>query len=615
MAALIIFRDALIGLIVMGTVFSILLTLQINSGSFSSETERTGKDVPHALMNLRHRDQKLRRDSLLQIDSAYQKYPREFKTWITPTPSNIPRLPEIIHLRNCECTFESGKRVGPGIETMAWMEADEKASCSCNGNQCPDNVNARFISDAKGQGLCSRIKPTGFDCTLECKPDGLYWYAHKCGVENSKECPPLAISPSPTPGPTDPPTTPTRRPHFTYNRDEVVDLRNLKCELLNGEERCFMETTQGRTLCPAYVTSEYLNNPPDSGPYAVSEEIRNYCSDEYKNQFFCTVYCQDKNDVVRWYTQSLSWCYGEGREVCPSQRPVIPKDEFKVQLWSEQRRPLTPCQLAKKRGYKPNIIQNLTVGMLTHEPRAIKISLATYEEHGLFDVIPEFILFINKRNQEIEKIVEPYVKKYGRKKFRVLGSRENLGINGGIIALTEAASYNYFLFLERDFLLIEPNTCVVEQLEAGIKLLETGDVHVVRYRHRYEAGFPNWAELFYYGKEDLAFIGRQPNLGCNVHYWVWDTAERWPQYFQRCGTDPEMICTDSYYCNWTNNPQLWRIDWWNKEYVERFSKWERQDPFDDLEAYMNWEPNAWNERQFVVAQGDGLFKHVDHTKF
>ena len=29
---------------------------------------------------------------------------------------------------------------------------------------------------------------------------------------------------------------------------------------------------------------------------------------------------------------------------------------------------------------------------------------------------------------------------------------------------------------------------------------------------------------------------------------------------------------------------------------------------------MNWEPNSWNDRAFTVAQGDGLFQHVDGTK-
>lgn len=76
-----------------------------------------------------------------------------------------------------------------------------------------------------------------------------------------------------------------------------------------------------------------------------------------------------------------------------------------------------------------------------------------------------------------------------------------------------------------------------------------------------------------------------------------------------------MYCSDSFYCNWTNNPQLWYIPWWNKEYVANFEKFQRNDPWYDVEVYMNWEPNSWNDRKWTVAQGEGLFKHSDRAKW
>ena len=100
--------------------------------------------------------------------------------------------------------------------------------------------------------------------------------------------------------------------------------------------------------------------------------------------------------------------------------------------------------------------------------------------------------------------------------------------------------------------LVEPGTCVEEQLAAGVTLLADGagacsrgsrvvrgstgetpmhlvvlkEAHgvplsvflaadVVRYRHRKKAGRPNWAERFFKGHEEDAFYGRQPNLACN----------------------------------------------------------------------------------------------------
>ena len=66
------------------------------------------------------------------------------------------------------------------------------------------------------------------------------------------------------------------------------------------------------------------------------------------------------------------------------------------------------------------------------------------------------------------------------------------------------------------------------------------------------------------GHEDDAFAkkARQPNLACNIFYWVWDVEERWSDKFWSCdaGTQ-EFTCSDSYWCNWTNNPQVWSVEW------------------------------------------------------
>lgn len=221
---------------------------------------------------------------------------------------------------------------------------------------------------------------------------------------------------------------------------------------------------------------------------------------------------------------------------------------------------------------------------------------------------------MNGRSPAVDAVAQKYINLYpGR--VKIMGDSTNYGIARGLVALTNASSNPYFLFLERDFQLIEPSTCVYEQLMAGIQLVKEDAAQVIRYRSRWHAGRPNWAVRFFRGHEDDAFRGGQPNLGCNVFYWVENPVQRWPEYFWDCGANPEMVCSDAYYCNWTNNPQLWSIDWWNREYVSKFDEFMRVSPWDDLESYMNWEPNSWNDRGFTVAQGAGLFKHVDRGNF
>jgi hypothetical protein len=75
-----------------------------------------------------------------------------------------------------------------------------------------------------------------------------------------------------------------------------------------------------------------------------------------------------------------------------------------------------------------------------------------------------------------------------------MGDGNNYGIARGMSFLTGNATRPYFLFLERDFQLIEPSTCVYEQLTSGIDIIKKQKAHVVRYRHKLHPGRPNWAE-------------------------------------------------------------------------------------------------------------------------
>ena len=80
------------------------------------------------------------------------------------------------------------------------------------------------------------------------------------------------------------------------------------------------------------------------------------------------------------------------------------------------------------------------------------------------------------------------------------------GILSGILALTKNATKPYFLFLERDFQLIQPAHCVHEQLSAGLRLLKSGKVHALRYRDRRQPGRPNWAAKMWVGIINLGEI-------------------------------------------------------------------------------------------------------------
>jgi hypothetical protein len=80
---------------------------------------------------------------------------------------------------------------------------------------------------------------------------------------------------------------------------------------------------------------------------------------------------------------------------------------------------------------------------------------------------------MNGRNPAMEEVAQRYVVKHPGK-IRLMGDGSNRGIARAMVAMTEAAKGPYFLFMERDFQLVEPGTCVEEQLSAGVELLAGG---------------------------------------------------------------------------------------------------------------------------------------------
>ena len=589
----------------------------------------------------------------------------------------LPPLPRAYDLRNCECAVGSARYAGrfEGPLELGLVE-EGAAACACTppGGRdpvpCPASVGLDYLTEAHGQDFCTLRRYTGYaSCTVDCSDGRVAWALGQRCQEPSSDGGSGAPGLPPCPLPLAPVTnwrakSPDSKlfnvnnappPPVTWDPAAVVDLRGLKCEIAppppgsapgaQGTEVCFMDDrAQGRTLCPAYVTSAYLRAPPTEGAHAITPHMADRCSPLHGAHSYCTVACQPGNDAVVWSEHDIAWCYSrENGWACPSMRPeaLVPMASFTVPPWSAPSPSPAPCHAAHAAGVRLGKVEGVTMAILAHEPLAFERSMATYEELGLFDVAVEILVYLNLRSPELEAIVDQHAAARPGL-IRVLGTPANIGIAAAFNELNRAASHPFVLFLERDFWLVEPGACIVQQLEAGKALLDTGKVHVVRYRHKVMAGRPNWAESFYRGHEDDVFSSRQPNLACNHFYWVDEPHRRWPDKFFLCGTDPEFLCSDSYDCNWTNNPQLYRVDWWRAEYEEYLPT----NPKDDIgacpfafcahhalprpshtpgapptppppraEYYMNYGAgkngiSAWNERKWTVAQGDGLFMHV-----
>jgi len=251
-------------------------------------------------------------------------------------------------------------------------------------------------------------------------------------------------------------------------------------------------------------------------------------------------------------------------------------------------------------GLKPTLA---VIALVWNEMDSLRNSLRSWKTNGLISYANEFVVYVQELNWEKKREIEEF------EGVKVMGTPNNTNIAYALDQLIKATTSDFVLFLEKDWMLIEPFAKVKEQLETGIRLVNEGKADLVKYRSRYDGGHPNYAQAFYQGKEDDVWKS-QPNLLCNFYHWIDDPDWRFPDKFVRCNDHPVFFCIDSYYCNWTNNPILFKRSWWKKNFSQLALSLPKNHKH-NWEGMMNNAQDVWNNRGFVVGEGNGLFKHVE----
>jgi len=239
----------------------------------------------------------------------------------------------------------------------------------------------------------------------------------------------------------------------------------------------------------------------------------------------------------------------------------------------------------------------ISIGILSwHSGQVLVDTLTTYHNNGLFDIVNDVtILFQEATMQDIE------IARHFELDFIAL--QKNIGIGQGFIRLTENAQSDYVLVLEHDWNLIEDKDTTYNTLDRSYKAIEMG-MDVVRLRHRKNPGNPHFSfryigkELTYYDDE----IGAtSPHLLDSVHWCEPDI-----QFGDYIKKSEDMFWTTSRYGNWTNNPCLYKKQFY-LDTVKQFAG-------DGIALEGNigkW----WVQQEFKVGHNEGLFMHNDWQKY
>ena len=238
----------------------------------------------------------------------------------------------------------------------------------------------------------------------------------------------------------------------------------------------------------------------------------------------------------------------------------------------------------------------ISIGILAWKSgQTLVNSLTTYFERQFLHQVNDVCILFQEVSEQDKQIANHFGIPY-------IGLEKNIGIGEGFIRLTEQAQTDNVLVLEHDWKLIEDKQTTINRLKSGIEMLDKG-YSCIRYRHRKEPGYPHFSfqyqgrELDYYDKEIEV---TSPHLLDSVH-WT-DPSEQFPQHISK---DGEYFTSTSRYGNWTNNPCLYKKDFYLNT-VKQFAG-----EGIALEGNISkW----WAKQTYKVAHGEGLFCHIDEGK-
>jgi hypothetical protein len=239
----------------------------------------------------------------------------------------------------------------------------------------------------------------------------------------------------------------------------------------------------------------------------------------------------------------------------------------------------------------------ISIGILSwHSGQVLVDTLNSYYKNGLFDMVNDTTILFQEVNGQDIQIAHHFGLDF-------IGLHKNIGIGKAFKRLTQNAQSDNILILEHDWNLIEDRETTYNTLKKSYQALEDG-MDVVRLRHRKDPGNPHFS--FQYKGRELTYYDdwhevTSPHLLDSIHWCESDV--EFPEQIKK---DDDMFWTTSRYGNWTNNPCLYKKEFY-LNVIEPF-----MGEGIDLERKIAY---WWPRQDFKVGHNEGLFKHNDWQKY
>lgn len=255
-------------------------------------------------------------------------------------------------------------------------------------------------------------------------------------------------------------------------------------------------------------------------------------------------------------------------------------------------------------------------GILSWRDRAsLEHALNSYQAQNLLSLFDQTHVFFAEQAPEDHALAQ---------RFGVpsSGADENLGILGGFEALASRFETDYILLVENDCPLIESFSEAKAQIEASLRLLERGEVQVVRMRSLSKPGECfNAIDKYHkiHGSSRSAFINRlfrrkkaRSLVGISP-YVDEDPSAKFPHLIFNTGEQSEngpIYRVRTKHLNWTNQSIMIKRDFFLKNiigYAKTHKTRRRVNGFRNLEIELN--SRYWRNNKWYVGMPRGLFTH------